>query len=183
MVQLSFENLISSPIGEQPQPWIKFTNLAGLSPAEQWFYQWVHHMGLAASYPSIEQAKEVLETSLPERTKRYFRNIPDPQSGESWLRLVLVTGELLRLQSAPNATPITVAVHASATEWKDGFEKISTPEFGAARRALGIDKHWMLILDDIADAAPLSDELINSLHYQAKDPAECTIIRIKSGSC
>lgn len=178
MVQQSIENLIPPSRGEQPQPWIKFTNLAGLSPAEQWFYQWVRRMGLAAAYPDINQVKKVLETYLPERTKRYSRNIPDPQSGESWLRLVLVTGELLRLQPAPDATPITVAVHASASEWLEGFEKISSPEFSAARRALGIDKHWMLILEDIADAAPSSDELINALRNQVVDKSECGIIRI-----
>lgn len=178
MVQLSFENLIPPSNGEQPQPWIKFTNLAGLSPAKQWFYQWVRRMGLAAAYPDINQVKEVLETYLPERTKRYSRNIPDPQSGESWLRLVLVTGELVRLQLTPLDTPITVAVHASASEWLEGFERISTPEFSAARRALGINKHWMLILEDIADAAPSSDELINALRYQALDKSECGIIRI-----
>lgn len=179
MVQQSIENLIPPSRGEQPQPWIKFTNLAGLSPAEQWFYHWVHRMGLAAPYPDIEQAKEVLVTCLPERTKRYSRNIPDPQAGESWLRLVLVTGELVRLQLTPNATPIIVAVHASATEWKDGFEKISTSEFSAARRALGINKHWMLILEGIADAAPSSDELMDALRNQALAPSECGIVRIR----
>lgn len=119
-----------------------------------------------------------LVTSLPERTKRYFRNIPDSLSGKSWLRLVLVTGELLRLQPTPKDTPIIVAVHASASGWKDGFEKISTPEFSTAHRALGIDKHWMLILEDIADAAPSSDELMNALRYQALYPSECGTIRI-----
>jgi hypothetical protein len=137
-------------------------------------------MGLAASYPDIDQVKEVLETYLPERTKRYSRNIPDSQSGESWLRLVLVTGELLRLQPAPDATPITVAVHASASEWRECFEKISTPEFSAARRALGINKHSMLILEDIADAAPSSDELMDTLRNQAIDKSECGIVRIRA---
>ncbi len=73
---------------------------------------------------------------------------------------------------------IIVAVHASASGWKDGFEKISTPEFSAARRALGIDKHWMLILENIADAAPSSDELMNALRNQAIDKSECAIVRI-----
>lgn len=181
MVHLSSENLIPPSNGEQPpQPWIKFTNQAGLSPAEQWFYQWVHHMGMSAPYPDVEQAKEVLETYLPERTKRYSRNIPDPHCGESWLRLVLVTGELLRLQPTADATPITVAVNASVSGWKDGFEKISTREFSAARRSLGIDKHWMLIIDGIADAAPSSDELMDALLQQAVDPSECGIVRIET---
>ena len=180
MVQLLFENLIPSSKGEQPQSWIKFTNQAGLSPAEQWFYRWVHQVGKAASYPDLESAKAVLETYLPGRTKRYSRNIPDPQSGESWLRLVLITGELLKLQPDPNTTPITVAVHASASSWKEGFEKISSPEFSAARCKLGIDKHWMLVFENQADAEPSSDKLMDALLHQAKDPASCAIIRFRS---
>lgn len=179
MVQHSIENLIPPSRGSSPNPGLNSRSLAGLSPAEQWFYQWVHRMGLAASYPDVEQAKEVLETYLPERTRRYSCNIPDPESGESWLRLVLITGELLRLQLTPEDTPIIVAVHASASGWSDGFEKISTPEFSAVRRALGIDKHWMLILEDIADAAPSSDELINALRNQAIALSECGIVRIE----
>lgn len=135
-------------------------------------------MGLAAAYSDIEQVKEALVIYLPEGTKRYSRNIPDPQSGESWLRLVLITGELLRLQLTPEDTPIIVAVHASASGWSDGFEKISTLEFSAVPRALGIDKHWMLILDDIADAAPSSDELMDTLRHQAINKSECGIVRI-----
>lgn len=99
MVQLRFENLVPPSKGEQPKPLIEFTNIAGLSPAEQWFYHWVRQQNLAAPFPNLEQVKAVLETHLPQRTKRYARNIPDPSSGESWLRLVLITGEMLKLQS------------------------------------------------------------------------------------
>lgn len=94
--------------------------------------------------------------------------------------MVLVTGELVRLQLNPNDTPLIVAIHASASGWKDGFEKISTPEFSAARKALGIDKHWMLILEDIADAAPSSDELMDALLHQAKDSAECAVVQTRA---
>ena len=121
MVQLRFENLVPPSKGEQPKLAIEFTNQAGLSPSEQWFYHWVHNMGLALPYPDLEQAVAVLETHLPERTKRYSRNIPNFASGESWLRSVLMTGELIKLQPDSSHSPITVAVHPSTGEWKQGF--------------------------------------------------------------
>jgi hypothetical protein len=179
MVQLRFENLVPSSEGEQQKPCFEFTNQAGLSPAEQWFYHWVREMGLSDAYPDLESAKAALAIYLPERTKRYSRNIPNPECSESWLRLVLITGELLRLQPSPYHPALTVAVHASAGEWKGGWEKILAPEFSAARRALGIDKHWMLVLEDIAEAAPSSDKLMNALLKQALDPVECAIVRFK----
>ena len=178
MVQLRFENFVAPSKGEQQKPWIELTNQAGLSPAEQWFYRWVHNTGLAAPYPDADGAIAALLIHLPERTKRYSRNIPDPASGESWLRLVLMTGELIKLQSDPSHPPITVAVHPSTSEWTEGFEEISSHNFSAARHALGIDKHWMLVFESIAEVAPSSQQLIDALHKQALDPAECAIIHI-----
>ena len=178
MVQLRFENFVAPSKGEQQKPWIELTNQAGLSPAEQWFYRWVHNTGLAAPYPDADGAIAALLIHLPERTKRYSRNIPDPASGESWLRLVLVAGELIRLQADPNHPPITVAVHPSTSEWTEGFEEISSHKFSAARHALGIDKHWRLVFESIAEVAPSSQQLIDALHKQALDPAECAIIHI-----
>jgi hypothetical protein len=43
-----------------------------------------------------------------------------------------------------------------------------------------IDKHWMLILEDITDAAPSSDELIDTLRNQALDSSEYGIVRIRA---
>lgn len=176
MVQLRFENLVPSSKGEQPKPAIEFTNLAGLSPAEQWFYHWVSQQNLATPYPDLELVKAVLETHLPQLTKRYARNVPDPSSGESWLRLVLMTGELLKLQLKCDLPPMTVAVYPANGEWKQGFEKINSSHFGAARRALGIDKHWILVFEGIAEAVPASEQLMNALKVQAVDLPECAVI-------
>ncbi len=162
MVQLRFENLLPPLKGKQRKPWIELTNQAGLSPAEQWFYRWVHNTGLAALYPDADEAIAALLIHLPERTKRYSRNISDPSSGESWLRLVLVTGELIRLQADLCHPPITVAVHPSTSEWTEGFEEISSHKFSAARHALGIDKHWMLVFEGITEVAPSSQQLLNA---------------------
>lgn len=180
MVQLRFENLIPPSKGEQPKLAVEFTNKAGLSPAEQWFYHWVREQNLATPYPGVEQVLAVLQTHLPQRTKRYSPNIPDPTSGESWLRTVLMTGELISLQPDPHHAPLTIAVHPSTGKWKQGFEKISSHEFSAARRSLGIDRHILLVLGGIVEAAPSSDALMDALKQQALVPSECATIYLKS---
>lgn len=172
MVQLRFQNLVPPTQGEQSKPWLEFSNLAGLSPAEQWFYHWVRQQNLATPYPELEQVKSVLENHLPQRTKRYARNIPDPSSGESWLRSILICGELLKLQPEGDRPSLTVAVYPVTSDWKAGLEKISSVEFSAVRRALGIERHWMLVLDGIAEAAPNSAKLMNALKIQALDSVE-----------
>lgn len=102
MVQLRFENLVPPSKGKQPKLPIEFTNQAGLSPAEQWFYHWVRQQNLVAPYPNLEQVLPILQTHLPQRTNRYSPNIPEPTTGESWLRSILMTGELISLQ--PDST-------------------------------------------------------------------------------
>ncbi len=176
MVQLLFENLV----GGQPRPLIKFMNLAGLAPHEQWFYRWVQGNGIAATYPELHPSVDVLLKHLPQRTKRYSKNIPAPESGESWLRLVLKTGELIKLQPGPAQLPLTIAVNPSAINRlaTKNLETISSPEFSAARRELGIDFHWILVFENIADVEPESNTLMKILLTQALDPSECAIIRV-----
>ncbi len=176
MVQLLFENLV----GGEPRPFIKFMNLAGLAPHEQWFYHWVRDNDIAATYPELRPSVDVLAKHLHQRTNRYSKNIPAPETGESWLRLVLKTGELIKLQPASEQPPLTIAVNPSAINRlaSKNLETISSPEFSAARRDLGIDKHWMLVFEHIADIKPDSNTLMKLLVTQALDPSECAIIRI-----
>jgi hypothetical protein len=109
---------------------------------------------LAVTYPDVDQASSALLIHLPERPTRYSGNISDLASGESWRRLVLMTGELIGLQADPSHPPITVAVHPSTSEWTEGFEKISSQKKSAASRALGIDKHPMLLFVGIVHQQP-----------------------------
>ena len=85
---------------------------------------------------------------------------------------MLITGKLFGLQADPSHPPITVAVHPSTHEWIEGFEMISSHKFSATRRALGIDKHWMLVFESIAEVDPSSQQLMDVLQKQALSPAE-----------
>ena len=61
-----------------------------------------------------------------------------------------MTGELSELESHLCHPPITVAVHPSTSDWTEGFEKISSHQKSAARHALEINKHCMLVFESIA---------------------------------
>ena len=93
-------------------------------------------------------------------------------SGKSPRRLVLITGELIGLQWDPSHPPITVAVHPSTSEWIEGFEEISSHKKSAGPSALGLDKHWMLVFESIAESAPCSQQLMDAFHKQALSWAE-----------
>ena len=67
---------------------------------------------------------------------------------------------------------ITVAVYPSTSEWTEGFEEISSHKKSANPSALGLDKHWMLVFEGIAESAPSSQQLMDAFHKQALSWAE-----------
>lgn len=149
-------------------------NLASFTPLAQWFYHWVREMNLQAPYPSLERAKEALQ-NLP-NFRRYSRNVPDLESGESWVRFLLRTGELIRLQAAPGQPSLTVAVYVSSHNW-GAYEKICSPEFSAARRALGIDKHLMIVMSEKETDGSALMHVIESL---VRESSECAFMDLTS---
>lgn len=149
-------------------------------PFSLWFYHWVRNNNLAVSYTDLETVKSVLYEYLPQQTKCFSEYLLNPESASSWLKLILLTGELLRLQATPDHPYQLVAVTTAAGYfWPGLFETISSPEFSAARQALGIDKHWLLVFENIADPEPEPDKLMDALRKQVKNSAECAIIRFQ----
>jgi len=90
-----------------------------------------------------------------------------------------MTGELIRRKADLCHPPITVAVHPSTSEWTEGFEEIYSQKKSADPSALGIDKHWLLVFESIAEVAPSSQQLMDAQIQQSLDQAECAIIYLK----
>lgn len=74
---------------------------------------------------------------------------------------------------------MTVTVHPPTSEWIEGFEKISSHKKSAAHRALGIDKHPIVVFEGIASATPSSQQLMDALQKQALVSSESATIHLK----
>jgi len=69
-------------------------------------------------------------------------------------------------------SPLTIAVNPSAINRlaTKNLETICSPKFSAARRDLGIDFHWMLVFENIADLEPDSNTLMKILLDRRSKP-------------
>jgi hypothetical protein len=132
-------------------------------------------MNLQAPYPSLKRAKAVLEKHLP---ALYFRKYPQHvpyESGESWVRLLLCTDELIYFPVAFGQAPLTIAVYVTGQDWEGGYEKICSPAFSSVRRELGIDKHFMIVMSEKETDGPALMHVIEPL---VRDSGECAFINL-----
>jgi hypothetical protein len=150
-----------------------------VSSVEQWFHVQAVSLKLLAPWPTLSKAQEVLRQHLPERMQRLARNIPDPQEASSWLQIVLKSGELIRLWPTPDQS-VTVASNCSGNLKlaQEQLGLIRSPEFRAARKALGIDKHWFLVVPGYPLQVPKCGELLDALYAQLSSEDDCGIVQL-----
>jgi hypothetical protein len=85
---------------------------------------------------------------------------------------------LLHLVSVTLQLPL-IAVKASTYRPDESLEKICSAELSAARRSLGVSKHWILVFERILETVPDTYHLMQVLTKQAQAPAECAVIRFE----
>jgi hypothetical protein len=138
-----------------------------LTSVEQWFKHQATALKLLAPIPDLASVKDVLERNLPGRVNRISRHISDPESAENWLKIILKSSTVIRLWPESGQS-ITIAIDCSGNLKlaEKQFEMIQSPEFRAARRELGIDRHWFLIIPGFPLQLPKQSELLDFLYEQ-----------------
>lgn len=153
-----------------------------LSPAEQWFECLAHSLSLLAPALSLSQVQTALLAHLNQRVERVLPRLTNPEDPEQWLSLVLKANFLIRLWRTKDE-PVIVAMNVSGGQKipQSQHELIESPEFSAARKDLGILKHWCLTISNL-EQAPSRDELLDILYAQLDSELECSIIDFGSAS-
>jgi hypothetical protein len=143
---------------------------------EQWFQVKAQSLKLLA--PQLERSivKQVLHQYLEGRVLRLSRHIEQPEDASNWLKIILKSSDLIRLWPSPHQ-PITIAVDCSSNLKlaQEQLALIQSPEFSATRKALGIDRHWFLIIRDFPLQKPQKSELLDALYGQLDNDEECAI--------
>ncbi|NJM67641.1 MAG: hypothetical protein HC851_19200 [Acaryochloris sp. RU_4_1] len=144
---------------------------------DQWFHAQADALMLRSPLPELARVQDTLRHHLPERVQRLSRHVPQPQNASSWLKIVLKSGELIRLWSVPDQ-PVTVAVNCSGNLKlaQEQLELIQSPEFSATRRELGIDKHWFLAIPGYPLQTPKQSELLDAFYAQLAKESECDVV-------
>lgn len=149
-----------------------------LSPAEQWFHHEAQSLRLLVPSPDLVQVQNALKTNMPNRVARVLPRLPELEDASLWLSLILKTNFLIQLWRTPNE-PVLVAMNVSGgtLTTEDQLNLIQSEEFNAARRDLGIAKHWILTVQDQM-FLPQRSELLDTLYNQLELENECGIIKI-----
>lgn len=138
-----------------------------ITSPEQWFEYQATTLKLLAPIPELATVKDVLARNLLSRVIRISRHIAEPESAENWLKIILKCSKVIRLWPTPNEA-VTIAVDCSGNQKlaQKQFELIQSSEFRAARRELGIDQHWFLVIPGFPLQLPKQSELLDFLYEQ-----------------
>jgi hypothetical protein len=141
--------------------------LQDITTVEQWFQVQAESLKLLAPTAELVTVQQVLQHHLPERVQRLSRHIPQSEEASSWLKIILKSGEIIRLQPLTGSCT-TVAVNCSGNLKlaQEQFGLIQSPGFCAARQDLGIDQHWFLVIPDFPLQVPKQSELLDILYAQ-----------------
>ena len=147
-----------------------------LAPAEQWFECLAHSLSLLAPTPSLSQVQAALKAHLSQRVERVLPRLVNPEDPEQWLNLILKANFLIRLWCTKDE-PVLVALNVSGglSIPQSQVKLIESPEFVAARKDLGIAKHWCITIQNLKQA-PSKDELLDILYAQLDSESESAVI-------
>ena len=146
---------------------------------EQWFQAQTVSLNLLAPCLDLYTIQGVLEQYLPGRVQRFSRHIAEPQDASNWLKIVLKSGELIQLWPTPEQS-VTVAVNCSGNLKlaQEQLALVRSPEFKSARQALGIDRHWFLVIPGYPLQVPKQSELLDALCSQLTQSDECGVVQL-----
>jgi hypothetical protein len=150
-----------------------------IKSVERWFQAQADSLNLLAPSPDLATVKDILQRKLPERVKRLSRHIYEPENPKNWLEIILKSSELIRLSPSPTQS-VTIAVNCS-NNLKLAQEQLAlvrSPEFCAARRELGIDRYWFLVIPGYPLQVPKQSELLDALYSQLTQDEECSVLQL-----
>ena len=147
-----------------------------LSPAERWFECLAHSLSLLAPTLDLSQVQAALKAHISQRVERVLPRLANPEDPEQWLSLILKANFLIRLWRTKDE-PVLVAMNVSGglSIPQSQVKLIESLEFSAARKDLGISKHWCLTIQNL-EQAPSKDELLDMLYAQLDSESECAVI-------
>jgi hypothetical protein len=145
-----------------------------------WLHRQLEAYHLLASPLTVELVKQVLQKNLPERYKRYAPRVSEPENLQMWLSFILMADEIIQLWHS-DKEPVLLAVSPLASDRgiSSKLELIGSQQFSAARRELGIVKHWLLVLPGYPFVAPKRAYMMEKFQKHLElEASECSAIQL-----
>lgn len=154
------------------------TTSTELFPARESFRGLASSLRLLAPAPELALVKDTLSKYMPQRVKRLLPRLSQLENVDQWLSLILKTNFLVQMHSFDEQLVLVgLNVSGSYETAQTQLEIIKSSEFRAARKALGISKHWLVIIPGLPPQVPTRDELIDAFYSMLDESAECEIIQ------
>ncbi|UFP93023.1 hypothetical protein [Gloeobacter morelensis] len=107
------------------------------------------------------------------RSKRLSVCLEDPEDVRSWLSVIFKADVLMSLAdpAAPGQPSLSVALCLTLRPHPSMLHILSSELLQAARRGLGIERHWLLVLDERCLPGPW--DLLEAFYHCADAGGEC----------
>lgn len=148
------------------------------SVAEIWFTLRIEALRMRdPNPPSLVQVRFVLMRHLSERLHRALKHINDETDVSELLDLAFKTDILLRVQNMQGESQgIAVDVTTDRPKAKAKLKTINSPQFAAARKELGVDCHWIVVVN--VNALPSKEELMDAIYEQVDKGKRIVILEL-----
>jgi hypothetical protein len=130
---------------------------------------------------ALADIQKACEKYLPKKTKRALSFHWDCENPNLWLKIILKIDLLLEIKDI-NGIPKNVAVGFTqdVVRADANFQGIISESFSKARKALGIDRHW-IILTERDEYYPSDGEVIDICIESIDSVKECLLINFQRG--
>ena len=139
--------------------------------AEKWFIAQAKKLNIIAKNPPLNKVKSVLKRNLKHKFGRVEnRWIQNPHDPAEYLDLILKCDCILELETKTGKTvKVAIDITLNPCAAKDKTYEISGRNFHNARKALGIDRHWIIVLPkNFSEQLNINDRIIDAV-YQTVD--------------
>ncbi|MBW4696580.1 MAG: hypothetical protein KME03_01530 [Aphanocapsa lilacina HA4352-LM1] len=127
---------------------------------------------------TVATLRPAIRSRLSDRVEEASRRGEDLQDPATWLDLVLIDAVVSLENIDGEAIRVAVLVTTRDRHALNELGLVKSQNFRAVRSALGIQRHWVILLDSVAP--PSQEQLVDSLYEQIDQPGECTLIDLRS---
>lgn len=146
---------------------------------EIWFYLMMQRLRLLDHTPiSLASVMKVAKRHLPARIEQGLKFMKDVDDAEEWLDRILKIDNILRIENVDGIVlRVAVDVSANAPLAESKFQEIQQQSFGRMCCDLGIDRHWVILVDQ--DELPDEATMIDAIYSAIDEPTRCVMINLR----
>jgi hypothetical protein len=143
---------------------------------ELWFYLIMQKYRLLDYTPiALATVIRVARQYMPYKAQRGEDFLENPESVEEWLDRIFKMDCILSVETMDGLWQrVAVDVSANVSKVQSKFDEIMQPKFWAARKELGIDRHWVILVSE--KNLPSDAELIDAIYAAVDESKKCVMI-------